>query len=613
MLENRVGGSDSKKDVCHRLYMDDAAVLCAYARVHAFYQITRWVSPPFPWTVVAIQAPFVLAALLCPSRGTLRGCASISALTVLFHLPAVVDMDHWSLHTDVALLFLLAARANVAEIASVLRTQMAIFYAAAAAWKVTVEHDDPRLSCSTLLFVQLLCGWLPTQLLHPRLVSLVAIMAPRVTLAVEMSVAALLLSSARTAQRFGVALALALHTAIMLAPLPLSIADFGAMASSRLVWVAPFAAARALAEGGTLLGSRHSFLNAFSPSLFPAAVAGGVCAIHGSLERLTANVAFCALCGLMMRALWLDAVAPARVSSIVDPTHCANNGGVRCWLPTILVSGAFWYAFVSPVLGLIDVGGCIMFSHVKLHGGCNHLLLPTGLLQHWLANVSPAQNSLGPLRDLAGGVVRVEASTSSWLNDRYPGETMVLQPEPLTRQRLRDVGHAARLFAHPGARNRNLRGKNLEVGGGLTGLGLGLVFNQHSNGAGGQPFLKYTLPALELRSMLVGMRSAGKPFSLTYTRLAGMPSRQDHAAAEAWRATGCGRRVTLREHPTSGALNCEVVDTCAENRTKAAPSEECTPDELALLPPPGWIAHTLLLHNPYPILDPSGRHCGSSG
>ena len=41
--------------------------------------------------------------------------------------------------------------------------------------------------------------------------------------------------------------------------------------------------------------------------------------------------------------------------------------------------------------------------------------------------------------------------------------------------------------------------------------------------------------------------------------------------------------------------------------------EECAADELALLGPPGWLAPMLLLSNPYPILEPAGRYCGSSG
>jgi hypothetical protein len=111
-------------------------------------------------------------------------------------------------------------------------------------------------------------------------------------------------------------------------------------------------------------------------------------------------------------------------------------------------------------------------------------------------------SSLGPLADFAGGVVRVEHSTSAYLNGYYPGETLAIEPEPLVRNTLQAHGHVARLFTHPGVRARNIRGKNLGVGGGLTAFGMGLIFRQQANGAHGRPFIRYTLPALEMRMML---------------------------------------------------------------------------------------------------------------
>ena len=48
--------------------------------------------------------------------------------------------------------------------------------------------------------------------------------------------------------RAAVALAIALHLGIMMAPLPHSIADFGALSLSRLFWVMPEAGAAVLAE-----------------------------------------------------------------------------------------------------------------------------------------------------------------------------------------------------------------------------------------------------------------------------------------------------------------------------------------------------------------------------
>merc|ERR1711988_1371871 len=127
---------------------------------------------------------------------------------------------------------------------------------------------------------------------------------------------------------------------------------------------------------------------------------------------------------------------------------------------------------------------------------------------------------------------------------------------------------------------------------------------------------RYTLPALELRMMLQGMRQANENFTLVYTRIASTPSQHDHAAAEAWRVSGCGRRVTLNEHihAVERYVSCYVEDTCVHTNLTSPifAAEVCAKDELALLEPPGWLAPKLLLHNPYPILEPVGRYCGSS-
>ena len=200
-----------------------------FARIHAFYQLCRFTSPPQPTPIIAMQAPLVLAALLFPSKATLVGSAMANVVVILMHLPAVVDMDHWALHTDVALLSLLASRGDAGCISFVIRTQLAIFYGAAGLWKATVDHADPKLSCSTLLLVQTLVGWLPPTLLRPWLVAAVAANAPTITLVVETLIAPLLLFGGRGSRSLGVLLVLALHIGIMIAPLPLSIADFGAV------------------------------------------------------------------------------------------------------------------------------------------------------------------------------------------------------------------------------------------------------------------------------------------------------------------------------------------------------------------------------------------------
>ena len=61
------------------------------------------------------------------------------------------------------------------------------------------------------------------------------------------------------------------------------------------------------------------------------------------------------------------------------------------------------------MLGLIDVGSCAMFANLKVHGGSNHLVLPTGLLQRHLADVQPWHH--GHLPD--GGSCTGDAATAA--------------------------------------------------------------------------------------------------------------------------------------------------------------------------------------------------------
>ena len=92
------------------------------------------------------------------------------------------------------------------------------------------------------------------------------------------------------------------------------------------------------------------------------------------------------------------------------------------------------YAFAGPLLGLQDLGACNMYSNLRLHGGSNHLLVPTGLL-----------GTLWPRVADAFAVVRIENSTSSWINSIYPGElTASIAPDEV--ELLRSVGQSGRMF-----------------------------------------------------------------------------------------------------------------------------------------------------------------------
>eukprot|EP00972_Heterocapsa_arctica_P023113 3402138-Heterocapsa_arctica.AAC.1 len=68
------------------------------------------------------------------------------------------------------------------------------------------------------------------------------------------------------------------------------------------------------------------------------------------------------------------------------------------------------------------------------------------------------------------------------------------------------------------------------------------------NGGKGTEFIRYTIPALELRVMLGGARKMNESFSLEYTQIRandGVAPGISTAGDEAWRADGCGRRVSL--------------------------------------------------------------------
>ena len=113
----------------------------------------------------------------------------------------------------------------------------------------------------------------------------------------------------------------------------------------------------------------------------------------------------------------------------------SGQGARASYLTSALVSLAATYAFIMPMLGLMDVGSCIMFANLKVHGGNNHLFLPTGLIQRWQATtamatgsdtgdeslIAVASNQMKELlSDFSGGVVRLEQTTSSTLNGLYP-------------------------------------------------------------------------------------------------------------------------------------------------------------------------------------------------
>ena len=73
-----------------------------------------------------------------------------------------------------------------------------------------------------------------------------------------------------------------------------------------------------------------------------------------------------------------------------------------------------------------------MFSQLRLHGGSNHYLLPTALLQRWMATADPYSA-------LSGGVVRVISFRTHGATIDWVGQGFAEQLPNTTRRMLRDA------------------------------------------------------------------------------------------------------------------------------------------------------------------------------
>ena len=462
-------------------------VMQSFAVLHSLYALGRWVSPPVPLHVMALQSVPVIAALFpralrdrcgMSTRVVLGATLLANVILVAAHLPAVVDMDWWMMQVDLALLVgLVVCRSSDMSLldyaSDVSRIQLAWFYFAAGFLKLTKYHSDWRLSCSSIFLPQIAIAWSPSQWLLPDAI-LLAIMkaAPFITDVVEIGIAMLLfLGRSReldgrdrgriktnrigwrvTSLHLGLLAAIALHVGIMIAPPPNSIANFGAMCVSRLFLSLPVPVSSAFSEVESAFRSRgpkrarNLVLKGTGAVVVIVAI---VSAVHQDVSRIIANVTLTAFSLLTFRAIQIEraGTVPPSTRKKPKPKPKPKQGQAEGAAPIgrwtgIFVCFAAFYAIGMPVLGLGDVGMCNMFSHLKVHAGSSHYILPTGILQRWLYQRSPLDASLGPLRDFAGGELRIEMSTSAFLNAQYPWQTGgQVEPHPLVRERLSRLGH----------------------------------------------------------------------------------------------------------------------------------------------------------------------------
>ena len=204
---------------------------------------------------------------------------------------------------------------------------------------------------------------------------------------------------------------------------------------------------------------------------------------------------------------------------------------------------------------------------MKVHGGSNHLIVPTGLLFHAFANRSDAHV-------YGGGVIRVEETNSNWFRTIYPAElTHILEPS-IVVSLLTHVGHPPPIYFNPGA-NRVL----------------GLLERGWVNHSGN--IFQYTVPAIEFKRLLYEAMKKDQNFTVTFAQLPGTKG------DELWRAFAVRRRFQV-------SVVEGVIVTCTvqkyDSKGKAVKRSKCDPMDLPYqLHVPWWIQKIAMYH-PYPII-----------
>ena len=231
--------------------------------------------------------------------------------------------------------------------------------------------------------------------------------------------------------------------------------------------------------------------------------------------------------------------------------------------------GAIFYSYGTIMLGTMEEASCNMFANLKIHGGSNHLLLPTGLLFRWFRHA-------GDSHPFGGGEIRLESTDSAWLQMIYPNDlTHLLQPAPQTANLLAKVLQIPPPYFHNGGANRVL----------------GLRERGWIPAPPNKSFLQYTVPSLEWKRLLQEALVKDGTFRATYAHLPG------YGGNEEWRAHAWERRVHLQAKD-GVIVKCKVHYFV--NSTKAMCQESDLPYQL-LDTVPWWVRKIGLYHG-YPIL-----------
>ena len=523
----------------------------------------------------ALGTAFILTVLK-PERGTFALALALRLGMTAHQAPMQFDSALWKAQTDLATLLALAVRQRERVLDGcgwVIVGQMALFYLASGFWKINAAFLDSRASCAPILFLSLL-EYLPECLTPVVLTRFLTVIAPWTTIVGEMAIGGLLLGN-KALRCAGIVLAVLLHFMIAVTPFPNQIPTFGMYCVSRLYFCLPESWSLAQAEilwlpvtmlRGILWAVFDGTLKRAKRALVAAALVLGLVIAakansNPAFEVNWAIVFYFFLTYIAVYAVYLETRSRGRSTAWRVParaTESVRRGGIG------LLLLAFFYSFGSQVLGVMELGLANPFASLRMHGGSNHLFMPTALL------------------DVSGGVVRVEACNSTFINALYPGES-TKSMSPRLRKMLTESGHIGRQFA-PSVRRA---------------LGAELRAFMPPNEA--NSFVSWTTTAYELRRILAEAKAANESFGIEYTKLA------DSEGDERWRSEAAGRTYYYQSRP--GWSQCERV---LDAGSGAAQSKEmCSAEEVAMaeLPAPSGLLSKTLVNFPYPLV-PELVHAG---
>ena len=502
----------------------------------------------------------------------------LTDLAVVLHL-VVQDGDDSSVLTE--------------YLSTSMRRQTAWFYFFAGFWKLNTSFLDHRYSCASVFFAQLLDAYVPPHLLTATLAELAIRAAPAVTVAIEVGVGVLMLLGEWSARcrAAGVALALALHVGIDITPMPHNIANFSHKIGLRCLWFLPYgasAAAQEVLRRPLLVGAAYVALAAAAlvATQQPHVWARWTAAPWDSVRTLDVRAvdwhvsAHAALTILLLRGLTIgESDGSTTVGGARGPPPPPRSRRVLVHFNALLC--VLW-AGGTVVLGTSDNSTPNMYSNLRQQGGSNHLLpIPFSLLPR------SRYHGHGVSSDpFSGGLVRIERHNSSRMSGYCPAETTPhLSAGSIAL--LKRFGHSGRVFNPAFALNIGPHAMPPRPDG---------------------PFVRYTLPAYELRRQLRDAIAAAESFELVYSSLPGA------TGDEQWRVHASGRTVKLLV-ARGARVACTVL---AAGSSDAAST--CQPDDLALAPFPSrdyWARPLdaffggLQSWNPQPILweDQTEIHC----